>query len=72
MYKSYFGWEDGQKQEMLSTCHDDTNETLCKMVDDAIFKSYTFEEFIKLDKNATEFKEFIKETKEDILDDSWF
>lgn len=72
MYKSYFGWEDSQKQEMLSTCNDDTNVTLCKMLDDAIFKNYTYEEYKVLDKNSTEFKEFIKETKEDVLDDSWF
>ena len=72
MYKSYFGWEDVQKKEMLSTCQDDDNKTLCKKVDDAIFKNYTYEEYKVLDKNSTEFKEFIKETKEDILDDSWF
>ena len=72
MYKSYFGWEELQKQEMLSTCHDDTNETLCKQVDDAIFKGFTYEEYKIIDKNSTEFKEFIKEAKEDILDDSWF
>ena len=72
MYKSYFGWENSQKIEMLSSCHDDTNETLCKQVDDAIFKGYTYEEYKILDKNSTEFNEFIKEAKEDILDDSWF
>ena len=72
MYKSYFGWEESQKSELLTTCQDDANQTLCKQVDDAIFKNYTYEEYKVLDKNSTEFKEFIKETKEDILDDSWF
>jgi len=72
MYKSYFGWQETQKVEMLSTCNSDENQTLCKQVDDAIFKNYTYEEYKVLDKNSTEFKEFIKETKEDILDDSWF
>jgi len=72
MYKSYFGWEESQKTELLSTCQNDVNQTLCKQVDDAIFKNYTYKEYIVLDKNSTEFKEFIKETKEDILDDSWF
>jgi len=72
MYKSYFGWEESQKTEMLSTCQEDRNETLCKQVDDAIFKNFTYDEYKLLDKNSTEFKEFIKETKEDILDDSWF
>lgn len=72
MYKSYFGWDEAQKTELLSTCENDDNKTLCKQVDDAIFKNYTYEEYMIVDKNATEFKEFIKETKEDILDDSWF
>jgi hypothetical protein len=72
MYKSYFGWEESQKQEMISTCQNDKNKTLCKQVDDAIFKGFTYEEYMNLDKNSTEFKEFIKEAKEDILDDSWF
>lgn len=72
MYTKYFGWEDSQKTQKLSSCQEDSNETLCKQVDDAIFKNYTYDEYIVLDKNSTEFKEFIKETKEDILDDSWF
>jgi len=72
MYKSYFGWNETQKQEMLSTCVDSNNSELCKCVDDTIFKEYVYEEYKALDKNATEYREFIKETKEDCLDDSWF
>ena len=72
MYNSYFGWQEQQKKEMISVCENDDNQTLCKMIDDSIFKNYTYEEYMALDKNSTEFKEFIKETTEDILDDSWF
>lgn len=72
MYKSYFGWDDTQKKEMLSTCVDSNNSELCKCVDDGIFKEYTYEEYIALDKNASEYKEFLIETKEECLDDSWF
>jgi len=72
MYRSYFGWEELQKQEMLSTCVDTNDTKLCTCVDDAIFKGYIYEEYKALDKNATEYKEFIKEAKEDCLDDSWF
>ncbi len=74
-YKSYFGWEESQKQEMLATCSKfkDTNKTdLCNCVDETIFKSYVYEEYNALDKNSIEYKEFVKETKEDCLDDSWF
>ena len=41
-------------------------------MDDAIFKNYTFEEYRCLDKNGSEFKKFLKETKEECEDDSWF
>ncbi len=74
-YTSYFGWEDSQKQEMLATCSkfNDTNKTdLCNCVDETLFKSYVYDEYNALDKNSTEYKEFVKETKEDCLDDGWF
>ena len=73
-YNSYIGWDDNQKQEMISHCgSEDTNSTkLCKCIDDKIFKGYIYEEYIALDKNSTEYNEFIKESKEDCLDDSWF
>ncbi|MEA3330650.1 MAG: hypothetical protein U9Q29_03040 [Campylobacterota bacterium] len=72
MYKSYFGWDEAQKTEMLSTCHDSNNTELCKCVDDAIFKNYIYEEYKILDKNSTDYKEFLVEAKEECLDDSWF
>lgn len=71
-YRSYYGWEESQKSTMLSTCRDANNSALCKCVDEAIFKEFTYEEYKTLDKNASEFKEFIKETKEECLDESWF
>jgi len=71
-YKSYFGWEESQKQEMLKSCSESNNSELCNCVDETIFKSYVYEDYNALDKNSTELKEFIKETKEDCLDDSWF
>ena len=72
MYTKYFGWNETQKQKMLSVCVDSNSSELCKCVDDTIFKEYVYEEYKALDKNSTEYKEFVKETKEDCLDDSWF
>ena len=72
MYKSYFGWDEMQKKEMLSTCVDSNNSELCKCVDDAIFKEYVYEEYKILDKNSSEYKEFVIEAKEDCLDEPWF
>jgi hypothetical protein len=71
-YKSYFGWEEAQKVELLNHC-DDTNDTkLCKCLDEAIFKEYVYEEYKILDKNSSEFREFLKEAKEDCSDSGWF
>ena len=71
-YKSYFGWEESQKSELISTCKDSNDTKLCKCVDEAIFKGYTYEEYKVLDKNSSDYKEFVKDTKEDCLDEGWF
>ncbi|MEA1984008.1 MAG: hypothetical protein U9N39_10725 [Campylobacterota bacterium] len=71
-YKSYFGWEESQKIEMLSSCSDINDTKLCTCVDEAIFKEYVYEEYIALDKNSSEFLEFVKESKEECLDEPWF
>lgn len=72
MYISYFGWEESQKQEMLVVCNDSNDTKLCNCVDESIFKEYTHNEYKALDKNSKEYVEFMKETKEDCLDDGWF
>ncbi|MCW8837753.1 MAG: hypothetical protein OQK11_03535 [Thiovulaceae bacterium] len=71
-YKSYFGWKDSQKSELISTCMDANDTKVCKCVDEAIFKEYTYDEYKLLDKKSDEYKEFVKDSKEDCLDDSWF
>ncbi len=71
-YTSYFGWKSTQKTEMLKECSDSNNTELCNCVDETIFKNYTNEEYSAIDKESTAFKEFVKETKEECLDDSWF
>ena len=71
-YNSYVGWEEEQKEKMLSTCSDTNDTKLCKCLDDSIFKEFVHDKYIALDKNGSEYKDFLKEAKEDCLDDSWF
>ncbi|MDO9266317.1 MAG: hypothetical protein Q7U00_04455 [Sulfurimonas sp.] len=71
-YNSYFGWDEKQKAEMISICKSDNNASLCECVDEKIFKEYTYDEYKVADKNGSDFQEFIKETKEECADDSWF
>jgi len=72
-YTSYVGWEESEKKEMLSYCKGDANKTkLCQCLDDATFKNYTYAEYKALDKNSSEYKEFLQDAKEDCEDDSWF
>ena len=72
MYTKYFGWEETQKEKMLAICVDSNNSELCQCVDDTIFKEYVYDEYKTLDKNSSEYREFIQDTKEDCLDESWF
>lgn len=71
-YKSYFGWSDGQKQELITISKDSNNTKLSKCMDEAIFKSFTYEEYKSQDKNSSEHKEFLEDTKKECLDESWF
>ena len=71
-YTSYVGWQEGQKKVMLSHCGDTNDTKLCTCLDESTFKNYTHDEYIVLDKNTTDYKEWYKETKEDCLDDGWF
>ncbi|QSZ41156.1 hypothetical protein GJV85_03190 [Sulfurimonas aquatica] len=71
-YNSYVGWDGTQKEKMLSTCVDSNDSKLCKCMDDKIFKEYVYDEYIQVDHNSSEYREFLDEAKEDCLDDGWF
>lgn len=72
MYTSYFGWEDSQKSEIIMQCEESNTNELCKCVSDRQFKQYTYLEYMKIDKNSTDYKEYIENTKADCIDESWF
>ena len=71
-YTSYVGWEEDQKKVMISHCNETNNTQLCQCLDETTFKTYTHDAYIQLDKNSTQYQEFLAEAKEDCLDDGWF
>ncbi len=71
-YTSYTGWQEEQKKVMITHCGDTNSTKLCKCIDEATFKSYTYEEYIALDKRGSEYTKWLDDTKEDCLDDGWF
>jgi hypothetical protein len=73
MYTKYFGWEENQRQLLAKGCVGDENATkICHCVNDSLEKKFTHDEYVTLKQQEKEFNEFIKEAKEDCLDDSWF
>ena len=70
MYISYFKWSQSQKQDLLKVCQKEDNATLCRCIDESLFKEYGFDELQLLDKK--ELQEVKKDAKEDCLDDGWF
>lgn len=71
-YTSYVGWEESQKKVMLSHCSDKNDTKLCNCLDESTFKEFTHDEYVAIDKNSTEYREFLKDAKEECLDDGWF
>jgi hypothetical protein len=73
-YNSYVTWNDKEKSKLISHCEVETNSTICKCVDEAIFKQYSYEEYKQIDKNSTQYLEFLLEAKNECLgvDNGWF
>ena len=72
-YNSYITWEDKDKSELIKSCEKENNSTLCNCLSDSIFKEYQHKDYKKIEhKTDKDYLEFIKDTKEECLDDSWF
>jgi len=72
-YNSYITWEDKDKYELIKSCEKENNSTLCNCLSDSIFKEYQHTDYEKIEhKTDKDYLEFIKDTKEECLDDSWF
>ena len=72
-YTKYYNWTDAQRETLQSQCLSENNETYCACVDNAIVKEYDFDTFEKIDtKNDKAYLEFLKSSKEECFEDSWF
>ncbi|SFV74686.1 hypothetical protein MNB_SM-3-577 [hydrothermal vent metagenome] len=71
-YHKYITWDEQVKQKVTKTFIQDYNQTLGRCMSDELFKEYSYEDYVALDKNSTKYQSFLKEEKEDCLDDSWF
>ncbi len=72
-YNSYITWDENDKEKIIAKCTQENNETLCKCIKKAMFKEYSYPTYLALTQNnAKELDEYIKDAKEECLDDSWF
>ena len=71
-YKSYITWEDTNKNILTSEFVKEYNATLGSCLSDSVFKGYTYSKYKTIDKNSTQYSEFLEEAKDECLDDSWF
>lgn len=70
-YNKYITWNEDKMKTLHIECLAENNETVCNCLEDSVVKEYSLADY-EVVKSKEEYKEFIKETKEDCLDDSWF
>lgn len=71
-YNKYITWGEDKKTMFVQECVKENNETVCGCLSDAVFKEYSLNAYNHTDKNSTEHKKFLKDSKEECLDDGWF
>lgn len=69
-YNSYLTWEDTTKTELIAECSKEDNATTCECVNKELFKEYSYTSYLEMKSSDNDdLKEFIKETKQECLDD---
>ena len=69
-YNKYMAWDESAKKALHAKCESENNTTLCSCLEDRVLKEYTAQSYEVRD--PKEYGEFLKEAKEECLDDSWF
>lgn len=70
-YNKYVTWNEDKMKTLHVECMKENNETVCTCLEDSVVKEYSLADY-ELIKDKKEYSEFLKETKKDCLDDSWF
>lgn len=69
-YNEYITWDETQRKELSVSMENEYNQTLGSCLSDALFKEYSYSAYTTVD--PKEYKKFLKDAKEECLDDSWF
>ena len=69
-YNEYITWEKEDRNIVTQQLVKENNVTLGECLSGAVFKEYRYEEYKQID--TKKYETFLKEAKEECLDDSWF
>ena len=67
-YNKYITWSDKSIFKLYQNCGED-NKTLCTCITDWTIKSYSYEGFLHEDRNSSDYKDFLQDTKKECLAD---
>jgi hypothetical protein len=67
-YNKYITWSEKNISELSHHC-EENNRSLCSCITDWTIKSYSYESFMQVDKNSSDYRAFLKETKQECLED---
>ncbi len=69
-YNKYMTWDNTHKSELKIWCEKDNNISMCKCLDDKVFKEYSYESYKAYkSKTDSDLKEFLSEVKKECLED---
>ncbi len=69
LYTKYITWSEKERLELFKSCHSVSDKTLCECINEHTVKNYSYAQYRLLDKKSAPFQSFLKETKEECLED---
>lgn len=69
-YNEYITWKEEDRNRVTQQLVKENNATLGECLSGAVFKEYRYEAYKEVE--SKKYETFLKEAKEECLDDSWF